>query len=58
MRENIKVVDVAQLQLARRIELEEQKLRADIARMDRLFAWMMLGAIAICGAVLLEYWLF
>lgn len=58
MRENVKVVDVAQLQLARRIEAEEQRLRAEIAAMDRGFFWMLMGALVISGAVLVEYWLF
>ena len=52
MKQNLKVVDIAQIQLARKWQHEEERLRAEASRMDRLFWRLLLGALVVSALIL------
>lgn len=52
MRENIKYVNVAALQLAKKQEAEAQSLEAQIKQMDRVFLGLLGLAVAISAIII------
>lgn len=49
------MIDLAHLQLLRKLKADEQRLRDDVRNMDRLFFWMLLAALGVSGAVIVNY---
>lgn len=52
MRENIKYVNVAALQLAKKQEAEAQSLEAQIKQMDQVFLWLLGLAVVVSGLII------